>query len=160
MTLSSLQIRMAGYDDLESLNRLMYQLHEHHHIAQPEHIKSAAEIEEEKSITRYLDNPDCFVYVAVEQGMIVGFITGQFCELISQISKPVPMGTVDELYVIESFRNNNVAGKLIEKLEQMFSDLGVKRMFVEVWNFNQPAIALYKKQGFCHHIHWLCKELG
>jgi ribosomal protein S18 acetylase RimI-like enzyme len=33
-------------------------------------------------------------------------------------------------------------------------------MFVEVWNFNQQALALYEKQGFGHHIHCLRKPIA
>ncbi|GLO60989.1 N-acetyltransferase [Vibrio sp. MACH09] len=157
--MSSIQIRAANLSDLEVLNTLMYQLHQFHHDEQPEHIKTAEEIEQEKSIARYLDNPECLVYVAIDGDNIVGFITGQFCELISPISKPVTMGSVDELYVLAKYRHMSVATLLMDKLQNMFDDFGVKRVFVEVWHFNQAAITFYKKNGFSHHIHWLCKDL-
>ncbi len=155
----SIKIRLAHIDDLESLNQLMFKLHDYHHVEQPKHIKSALEIEQVKSIASYLDNPECLVYVAVEDERIIGFITGHFCELVSIISKPVLMGSVDELYILPEKRKTKVASELMSKLEDMFEDFGVKRIFVEVWNFNQSAISFYQNAGFNHHIHWLCKEL-
>ena len=67
----------------------MYQLHDEHHQQCPELFKTASEIEEEKSISRYLDDPDCIVYVAEFNGAVIGFVTAHFCELVSTVSKPV-----------------------------------------------------------------------
>lgn len=153
-------IRPAQSKDLEQLNALMFCLHDFHHNNASEDIKTATEIEQDKSIARYLDDPECLVYVAESEGDIVGFITGHFCELVSVVSKPIQMGSVDELFVVESFRNQDIAGKLIDRMEQTFEDYGVKKVFVEVWHFNQSAVSFYKKKGFQHHIHWLCKSLS
>lgn len=157
--MTTFQIRSARFSDLEILNTLMFELHDYHHKKQPKHIKTANDIEKEKSIALYLDNPECLVYVATEHDVIIGFITGHFCELSSVISKPISMGSIDELYIIPEKRHLKVASQLMNKIELMFEDLGVKRVFVEVWQFNQSALSLYKKNGFSHHIHWLCKEL-
>ncbi|WP_428797242.1 N-acetyltransferase family protein [Vibrio kasasachensis] len=152
-------IRAAKSDDLEQLNELMYQLHHEHHLQAPDSFKTAQEIEQEKSIARYLDNPDCLVFTAMLDGQILGFITGHFCELISSVSKPVQMGSVDELYVLPSFRKQKVAQCLYQVLEQRFEEYGVQQVFVEVWNFNQTACQFYFNSGFEHHIHWLRKVI-
>ncbi|OZT82257.1 hypothetical protein CIK04_26810 [Vibrio sp. 03_296] len=54
----------ARPSDLEALNDLMFDLHDEHHLQCPEFFKSAEEIEQEKSIARYLDDPECLVFVA------------------------------------------------------------------------------------------------
>jgi len=140
----------------------MFALHDFHHHASPDNIKTAAEIEQDKSISRYIDDPDCIVYVAVDidKSNVVGFITGHFCELISAISKPIQMGSVDELFVVSEYRNQMVAHKLMCRVENTFDDYGVKKIFIEVWDFNKPAIEFYQKNGFVHHIHWLCKTIA
>lgn len=145
--------------DLEQLNQLMFELHDEHHNQCPDHFKTAEEIEQEKSIARYLDDPQCLVYVAKQGEQIVGMITGHFCELVSTVSQPVAMGSVDELYVLPAFRGQGIARQLCHKLEQMFKDYGVKQMFVEVWDFNRPAQDFYQCAGFVQHIHWLRKPL-
>ncbi|YCO05120.1 GNAT family N-acetyltransferase [Vibrio sp. VNB-15] len=157
--MSTFVIKPALFDDLEQLNELMFELHDEHHLQSPELFKTAEEIEQEKSIARYLDNPDCLVYVARVEDEIIGFVSGHFCELISTVSKPVMMGSVDELYVLPEYRKQGAAKALIEKIEATFVDYGVRQMFVEVWDFNQTAMLLYKNQGFGHHIHWLRKPL-
>ena len=57
-------IRAASMNDLEQLNDQMFELHDEHHRQCPEHFKSAQEIEQEKSIARYIDDPECIVLVA------------------------------------------------------------------------------------------------
>lgn len=74
-------LRAAKHTDLEQLNELMFDLHQHHHIACPEHFKTAEEIELEKSIARYLDNPECLVYVALKGELIIGLSRGIFVSL-------------------------------------------------------------------------------
>lgn len=152
-------ISAAKMQDLEALNALMYDLHLHHHLATPDFFKTPEEIEQEKSIARYLDDPECLVYVAKQDKTIIGFITGHFCELIATVSKPVQMGSIDELFVLDSHRHLKVAQALYERLEQTFEEYGVQQVFVEVWDFNQPAHQFYQKVGFESHIHWLRKPL-
>ena len=154
-----LTLRAAQHKDLEQLNELMFELHHHHYLASPEHFKTAEEIEQEKSIARYLDDPECLVYVALKGELIVGFVTGYFCELISTVSKTVQMGSIDELYVLPDYRKESIAESLFEKLERTFDDYGVQQVFVEVWDFNSPAKHFYQKMGFIPHIQWMRKSL-
>lgn len=156
--MSNILIAPACAEDLQQLNDLMYELHDEHHIACPEHFKTAEDIEQEKSIARYLDTPECLVYVAKDQDAIIGFITGHFCELVSTVSKPVPMGSIDELYVLPEYRKQGAATWLYKKLETTFIDYGVEQVFVEVWAFNQNAHRFYEYSGFEPHISWLRKS--
>ncbi len=155
------QIQAAQEQDLEQLDEFMFLLHQEHHEACPELFKTAEEIEQEKSIARYLQSPDCLVYLAkdLDSGKFIGFVTGHFGELISTVSKPVPMGSIDELYVLPECRHLGVANRLLEKIEQTLVDYGVQQLFVEVWDFNQTAKSLYNKLGYNTHIHWLRKSV-
>lgn len=156
----SVTIRSATMVDLEQLNELMFLLHDEHHQQSPQYFKTAQEIEQEKSIARYLDDPECLVFVACENETIVGFISGHFCELISTVSQPVQMGSIDELYVVKSHRSHGLGMALCQHIEGRFIDYGVKEIFVEVWQFNQSAVEFYRQFGFDHHIHWLRKSVS
>ena len=153
-------IRVAHSHDLEQLNELMFKLHDEHHDQCPDHFKTAQEIEQDKSIARYINAPDCFVLVACIDNDIVGFITAHFCELTSSVSKPIQMGSVDELYVVPETRKFGIATQLYRDVEKRFDEYGVKQVFVEVWGFNQAALQLYQDFGFVHHIHWLRKPIN
>ncbi len=158
--MSIVAISAARVDDLEQLNDLMFALHDEHHQQCPEHFKTAQEIEQEKSISRYIDDPECLIFVAKQQGRILGFVTGHFCELVSSVSKPVLMGSIDELYICPKSRRKGMAKLLMDKIETRFIDYGVTQVFVEVWQFNQSALELYQGLGFEHHIHWLRKPVS
>ncbi len=157
--MNNIKIRSARSDDLVQLDKLMYCLHDFHHCQAKETIKTAADIAQQKSVARYIYDPECLVYVAEWGDHIVGFVTGHFCELVSQMSKPIQMGSVDELFVIEELRRQGIAEQLMEKISVTFEEYGVEKIFVEVWHFNQSAINFYYKQGFANHIHWLCKSV-
>ncbi|MGP8305094.1 GNAT family N-acetyltransferase [Vibrio sp. YIC-376] len=157
--MSAFLIKPACIDDLESLNDLMFNLHDEHHVQSPDLFKTAEEIEQEKSIARYIDHPECLVYVAKDEDEIIGFVSGHFCELLSVVSTPVMMGSVDELYVLPDYRKQGVAKTLLDKIESTFIQCGATQMFVEVWDFNLQALALYQRQGFGPHIHCLRKPL-
>lgn len=155
-------IRPARLEDISQLNSLMFELHDFHHQSLPDDIKTAEEVEKEKSIARYLEDPECLVYVSVDSATnkITGFVTGHFCELVSVVSKPIMMGSVDELYVKPSYRKQGVANALMQRIELTFEQYGVKKVFVEVWQFNQSALSFYRQHGFEHHIHWLSKPIS
>ncbi len=156
----SYSIRAANFADLPQLNQMMYQLHEHHNLASPDLFKTPEEVEEEKSIASYLDNPECFVYVAQDESdHCIGFVSGHFCELISPIVKSMIMGSIDEIYIDVEHRNNGVAQMLFDRLESSLKECGVQQIFVEVWQFNQTAVNFYNKSGFEHHIHWMRKSI-
>ncbi len=157
--MNSITIRAAQSNDLEQLDKLMYRLHDFHHCHARESMKTASEIAQQKSIALYMNDPDSLVYIAELKGHIVGFITGQFCELISPISKPVQMGSIDELFVVEEWRKQGIAERLTKKISVTFEEYGVKKIFVEVWHFNHNAVNFYHKQGFTNHIHCLCKSI-
>jgi ribosomal protein S18 acetylase RimI-like enzyme len=156
------EVRPARLEDIGQLNSLMYELHDFHHQSLPDDIKTAEQVEKEKSIARYLEDPECLVYVSVDSVTykINGFVTGHFCELVSVVSKPIMMGSVDELYVKPCYRNRGVANELMQRLEFTFEQYGVKKVFVEVWQFNQSALSFYQQNGFEHHIHWLSKPIS
>ncbi len=157
--MDNIKIRFAQSGDLTQIEKLMYRLHDFHHCNARETIKTASDIAQQKSVARYINDPECLVYIAEQGGHIIGFITGHFCELVSQISKPVQMGSIDELFVVEELRRQGIAESLMEKISVTFEEYGVKKIFVEVWHFNHSAINFYHKQGFDHHIHWLCKSM-
>lgn len=157
--MNSCVIRHASQEDLPILEKLMYQLHDEHHRAEPIHFKTAQDVMLEKSIEQYVHAPDAIVFVAYSEQKLVGFITGHFGEFESSISKAVMMGSIDELYVEQESRNNGIGSKLLRRCAKEFDDYGIKHIMVEVWDFNQAALKLYASLGYESHIHCLRKTI-
>ena len=57
-------------------------------------------------------------------------------------------GELLNIAVLESYRNNGIAGELFEKMERFFSEKGIKIIYLEVREKNQPALSFYEKYGF------------
>jgi ribosomal protein S18 acetylase RimI-like enzyme len=156
------KLRAATLDDLSQLRQLMYDLHDDHHQQVPEFFNTAEEIEKTKDIEKYLNHPECYVYVMHLEGSddLVAFATGHFSDLKSLVSPKVKIGCIDELYVLPQYRRHGFADKLCARLEQEFAYIGAKEVFIEVWDFNKPALSLYDKLGYSKHIHWIRKSIA
>ena len=157
--MANLDVTHAIRKDMAALNQLMYQLHEEHHKAVPHFFKAADDIMRDKNIQTYFDEPDGLVFCVKEGQNVIGLVTGHFSELVSTISKPIFMGSIDELYVLPNYRGRGIGKALVERIEREYRDYGVKHMYVEVWAFNETAQELYTHSGFQSHIHCLQKTL-
>ncbi len=54
---------------------------------------------------------------------------------------------LDDLYVKESYRDNKIGTKLLEKIIETAKKEDCKRIRWQVLNWNTPAIEMYKKYG-------------
>ena len=113
-----------------------------------EHVPQGAALEKlcfsdpwsEMSIASELQNIWAYWLVAVDEGMVAGYIGSQ--------------STIDETDVMNvavhpDWRRQGIAEKLIEQLIQELKNRGSHALMLEVRASNAPAIALYEKLGFC-----------
>lgn len=154
-----MKIRSAQIEDIKLLNNFMLALHDEHHQHRADLCKPAPEVMEEKSIEAYINHPECVVRVVEIKGELAGFITGSFSEFISPIHPQMLVGSVDEFYVLPCYRKQGYGKALLNDLTQYFESYGVKRILVEVYEFNQSAIHMYQAQGFEGYIHCMMKSL-
>lgn len=59
---------------------------------------------------------------------------------------------ITNVAVDETFRNQGIAGKLMEKAYEIAKDAGMEKLYLEVRESNEPAKSVYVKSGF--------KEIG
>lgn len=57
---------------------------------------------------------------------------------------------VERIYVRTAFLRNGYGTKLIQTAEEIARELGVKGMWLGVWEHNQRALNFYSKMGFRH----------
>ncbi len=107
----------------------------------------------------YLVHPQALQFVAESEGKLVGFVAGELTTLQSPLQANVSVGSIDHWYVVPEQRDAGVGKALLERIESAFSDLGVKRVNVEVWNFNNNALERYLEMGYRAHIQVLEKKL-
>ncbi|HUD07568.1 MAG TPA: GNAT family N-acetyltransferase [Candidatus Saccharimonadales bacterium] len=94
-----------------------------------------------------------FIYVAEENGNIIGFVQGiidnndkDILYVLTHI--PFADGWIGELYVKPEFRGQGIGKQLVAKANCYFKGKGCKYVRVYVLNDNVNTVNIYKKLGF------------
>lgn len=93
----------------------------------------------EAVLTEMLKNPNCLAFKAVEDGELIGYISGQF--VIDEFN-------VNNVVVKEAFRRRGVAESLLKRVVDVCSCEKMRKIYLEVAQTNEPAIKLYEKFDF------------
>lgn len=93
----------------------------------------------EKSVASELDNPLSLWLVAIEDGVVAGYVGSQ-----------TVLGEADmmNLAVAPDYRRRGVGEALVQALISELKNINTHCLTLEVRASNNPAIALYKKLGF------------
>ena len=89
-------------------------------------------------------NPNGTVLVAEEE-QIVGYAMGWVRERF--LAKNL-CGHINDLYVLDEWRNRGIGTALLRRLLEWFTSKGVGRAELYVYTENKRALALYSKLGF------------
>lgn len=136
-------IRKANVDDARDINALLTLLIR-------DEKKYDSNINESCVVNRLyediiLNDGNC-IFVAVNKNKIIGYLFGYILNngdaYLEKTSK------LEALYVLEDFRNNGIATKLINEFKSWSVDNGIKYMEVQVLNNNESAYKLYSKEKF------------
>ena len=90
-------------------------------------------------------NENSVIYIAFINNKVVGYLYGYLTEDILVKEKTAKL---DALYVIEEYRGNKIASKLIEEYKNWCFSKEVKYIEVTAWNDNIDATKIYLKQDF------------
>ncbi|GAD88719.1 hypothetical protein VHA01S_009_00060 [Vibrio halioticoli NBRC 102217] len=153
------KVRRAQLEDKDTLLNVWRALYEWHHLHCEEMIKPPCINELDAELDSYLSTLDCFIFVLEVEEHIVGFITGQLCQLQSPLLKSQMVGSIDHWFVNDSYRQIGGGIALLSRLETEFLNYGAMRVNAEVWGFNESALGVYRKHGFQTHIHCMTKTI-
>jgi ribosomal-protein-alanine acetyltransferase len=94
-------------------------------------------------IANLLTDYNCISLVAKTNGIIVGFIIGMI-----HIERNALVGHILTVDVSPSHRRRGIAQRLLQKIEEIFKEKGVKSCRLEVREDNIAALKLYQKLGY------------
>jgi ribosomal-protein-alanine acetyltransferase len=94
-------------------------------------------------IASLLTDYNCISLVAKIDGKIVGFIIG-----IMHIERNTLTGHILTIDVSPPYRRRGIAQMLLQKIEEIFKEKGVKSCRLEVREDNIAALKLYQKLGY------------
>ena len=143
-------IRPARREDLERVNELRRMVNDVHVQGRPAHFKPGFGPELQGHIHDQFDNPQRFgVLVAEADGDVVGFATVQYVHRPeSPYTLPLAFYHVEEFGVDAAHRRRGVARALVEYMKADARAHGLKRLDLDVWSFNEGAMAFYEAAGF------------
>ena len=88
------------------------------------------------------------VLVAEGPSELVGFVTVSVVTENHSLMQPTRYAKVGSICVQESERGKGVGGRLMAQAEGWALEQGAVDVRLNVWAFNQPALALYKELGY------------
>lgn len=141
-----MEIRKAKKEDLQEIKNLRYALAKFekklgHNIVEPEWPYTEVG---EKDLNYFLNEQ--YIYVAEEDGKIVGFITGEIFK--KKVWYTVQLGSINNLYIIEKYRNNGIGKKLMQTMINALKEKGITNIELNTFSSNVDAIKFYEKLGF------------
>lgn len=143
-------IRKALSSDSESIMKLLLYIADLHHNGRPDIFRPASKkytMAEFEDILRDEKKP---VFVADDgSGNVLGYA---FCILKECTGHAMLCDRktlyIDDFCVDERYRGRQIARRLMEAVKAFAARQGAASIELNVWNFNEPAVAFYEHFGF------------
>ncbi|WP_082235111.1 GNAT family N-acetyltransferase [Halobacillus massiliensis] len=96
-----------------------------------------------KQLKSYREMDNIHIYKAVDEGKTVGHAALKNIDLINRSAR------IGHVFIQEASRGKGIGIKMIDKLLDIaFNELKLHKVSLGVFDFNEPAIHIYKKAGF------------
>jgi ribosomal protein S18 acetylase RimI-like enzyme len=159
--MSAYLVREAHPQDLEGVYAVFSLTDTMHREAHPEIFQKPDDIAEIKAyFSASIQARDTVVFVAEANGEIIGAMIAEMRQSadISLLVKRIYI-SIENLIITENYREQGVGQALMEQIHLWAQKNGVKEIQLTVWDFNQGAIAFYKKLGYQMLHHRMRREL-
>ena len=142
-------IRPALWDELERVNELRRMVNDVHVSGRPDIFRPGFAAELQERVYSLYDSGEAVILAALIDEVICGFA------IVNVISRPLsPYNLarryyhVEEFGVDEAYRRRGVASALVEYMKNDAKRQGLDKIELDVWAFNESALAFYKAAGF------------
>lgn len=143
------EVRWARENELERVNELRMQVNTLHVAGKPEVFKPGFPEELRNYIYAIHKDPEQFIVVAEKDGTICGFaVLHHINRPENPFMKERDFLDIDEFCVDEAFRRQGIASEMIAFIREFAKEKGFHRIELNMWEFNQEALAFYEAAGF------------
>ncbi len=144
-----IDIRHARREELERVNELRRQVNALHVQGRPGHFKPGFGPELQARLFEAFDSDHFGVIVAAEGAEILGFAVVQYVRRPEgPYTLPLDYYHVEEFGVDAAHRRRGVATALVAYMKADAKVRGFTRLDLDVWAFNDSALAFYEAAGF------------
>ena len=149
-------VRAAEEVDVSAIAALNAAVQQLHHEARPDWFVAP----DGKAIASWLmttlGRDDVFVFVAEEDGRIVGYTLATLHRRApTPFTRAVAILELDQIGVDEDARRSGVGALLIRRIADLRSEVGADLAMLTVWDFNEVARAVFRACGFVDAMHRL-----
>lgn len=144
-----INIRFVKENELARVNELRKQVNDLHVEGKPEIFRAGFNDELRDFIYKIWKDPEQKIVVAELNGVVCGFA------VLHHIHRPEnpfmrerDFMDVDEFCVDKEYRRQGIATKMISFIRNYTKEKGIKRLELNMWEFNQDALAFYEAVGF------------
>ena len=158
--MSEITVRPARREELERVNALRRQVNDLHVAGRPDIFKPGFGEALRNHVYDAFDDAQTNVIVALLGGEIAGFATVQY---IHRPESPYTLARdfyrVEEFGVDTAYRRRGVATALVAYMKKDAVDRGFDRLELDVWAFNEGALAFYEAVGFTTYRRYMEMEV-
>lgn len=144
-----MDIRFATEKDLPAVNLLRKEVNELHVAGKPETFKPGFPPELQDYVYELFRDPEKNIVVAEQDGVLMGFA------VLHEVHRPETpymwerhFLDVDEFCVAGTARRQGIGRALIDFIRGVAAKRGLPRVELNMWEFNQDALAFYEAVGF------------
>ena len=149
LTTGPAKVRFAKREDLERVNELRKQVNDLHVAGKPEVFKPGFSEELQAYVYDIFEDPRKKIVVLEAEGVICGFA------VLNHITRPEnpymyerDFLDIDEFCVDEAFRRRGFATDMVCFIREYAKREGIRRIELNMWEFNRDALAFYEAAGF------------
>ncbi len=142
-------IRFANLKDLEQVNIIRKEVNELHVNQVPKVFKAGFSKELEEYASSYINSDDKFLLVYEENNIICSYA------MVNIVVKPetpyrhlLKYLEIQEIGTLQTKQRNGFGKQLIQKIKELAKDLGIERIELNMWSFNDNALKFYENLGF------------
>jgi ribosomal protein S18 acetylase RimI-like enzyme len=142
-------IREVTENDFKEISALQYEIDSYHSQALPQIFKTMKGGRSREILAKDIADENTTLFVAEYSGKVIGLVhafIGEAPDFPVLVKRRYV--AVIEIIVKEEFRRAHVGLELMNKVEQWALDNGISTVELNVWDFNEPALAFYKKLGY------------
>ena len=100
-----------------------------------------------EKISGEINNPKSFFYFLYDEELLSGYMKVNLYPAQSDINDPEAL-ELERIYVIKDFKGRGYGKFMIENTVSLADKYGCRKVWLGVWERNNPAISFYKKMGF------------
>ena len=142
-------VRFAKESELDRVNELRKQVNDIHVEGKPDVFKPGFGEELRDFVNVIWNDPEQQIVVAEDDGVICGFA------VLHHINKPEnpfmkerDFIDIDEFCVDKDHRRKGAASAMVSFIKEFAKEKGFSRIELNMWEFNQDALAFYEAAGF------------